>query len=220
MMSKVMNVSKEPGPVHGEGNETSLGEFSYAGTVTQNVAHVPAGCGPFSSSGADGEMTLTFGDGQMLLRRTSTEGCFEFPLISRGEWNRRLSRLERSAHEAAGGKRDHGPHYRSPRGEDPSDGKATAAKLSRGELDRPAGDGTASGEPSRERRLQTGHYLAAGRAGLCSGLGRPLLLVAPGPPAPFLDVPDPSEIEAMKPDRVRTFSGASRSSSRRPGRPA
>lgn len=66
----------------GEGQERAAGAFDYAGTVIQNLARIPEGCGQDSSTGVDGSMRLTFTDGELELRRSSGEACFAFPFIS------------------------------------------------------------------------------------------------------------------------------------------
>lgn len=60
---------------------TTLGNFSYASAVMQNLARVPDGCGSNSSTGVDGAAILTFSDGQVRLKRISGTSCFAFPTL-------------------------------------------------------------------------------------------------------------------------------------------
>ena len=66
----------------GEGNELTFGDFTYNAYMLQNLARIPSGCGPSSSTGVGGFAVLTFDDGQMWLKRISGTACFSFPFIS------------------------------------------------------------------------------------------------------------------------------------------
>lgn len=65
----------------GSGTEATLGEFTIEASVIQNLARIPAGCGPNSSTGVDGTAVLTFADGTISLKRTAGTACFSFPFI-------------------------------------------------------------------------------------------------------------------------------------------
>ena len=68
----------------GKGEQTSKPTsrtFTYAASVLQNLARIPRGCGPNSSTGVDGFAVLTFVDGQIVLKRISGSACFAFPTI-------------------------------------------------------------------------------------------------------------------------------------------
>ncbi len=66
----------------GSGQEQTLGNFSYAASLRQNLARTPPGCGPNSSTGVDGSAVLSFADGEINLKRTSGTVCFAFPFIN------------------------------------------------------------------------------------------------------------------------------------------
>jgi hypothetical protein len=53
--------------------------------LIQNLARIPAGCGPNSSTGVDGKAVLNFGDGTIRLKRTSGLACFSFPFVNLDE---------------------------------------------------------------------------------------------------------------------------------------
>ncbi len=65
----------------GAGYEPMLGGFTYTTDLLHNLARIPDGCGPDSSTGVDGFGVMTFPDGQMWLHRISGSACFSFPLI-------------------------------------------------------------------------------------------------------------------------------------------
>jgi len=65
----------------GTGYETTLGGFTYTTYLLHNLARVPEGCGPDSSTAIDGFAVFTFADGQMRLERVSGTACFSFPII-------------------------------------------------------------------------------------------------------------------------------------------
>jgi hypothetical protein len=65
----------------GSGYETTLGDFTYTTYLLHNLARIPKGCGPDSSTAVDGIGVFTFADGQMRLERVSGTACFEFPNI-------------------------------------------------------------------------------------------------------------------------------------------
>ena len=65
----------------GSGTEVTFGEFTFDASVIQNLARIPAGCGPSSSTGVDGKAVLTFADGTINLKRTGGSACFSFPFI-------------------------------------------------------------------------------------------------------------------------------------------
>lgn len=66
----------------GSGQEQALGNFSYTASLRQNLARIPPGCGPNSSTSVDGSTVLSFADGEMNLKRTSGIVCFAFPFIN------------------------------------------------------------------------------------------------------------------------------------------
>ncbi len=66
----------------GSGDERTFGDFTYSASLFQNLARVPAGCGPSSSTGVGGFAVLNFADGEINLRRVSGTVCFAFPIIS------------------------------------------------------------------------------------------------------------------------------------------
>jgi hypothetical protein len=66
----------------GSGQEQALGNFSYSASLLQNLARIPPGCGPDSSTGVDGSAVLSFADGEINLKRTSGTVCFDFPYIN------------------------------------------------------------------------------------------------------------------------------------------
>ena len=65
----------------GSGKGQTSGAFTYAASVLQNLARIPRGCDPGSSTGVDGFAVLTFDDGQIVLKRISGSACFAFPTI-------------------------------------------------------------------------------------------------------------------------------------------
>ena len=66
----------------GTGNAQAALVFTYRLSVLQNLAHVPSGCGPSSSSAVDGFGVLSFTDGDVTLRRVAGTSCFAFPTIN------------------------------------------------------------------------------------------------------------------------------------------
>lgn len=69
----------------GNGYEPMLGGFTYTTDLLHNLARVPDGCGPDSSTGIDGFGMMTFVEGQIWLHRVSGSACFEFPVIELDE---------------------------------------------------------------------------------------------------------------------------------------
>jgi hypothetical protein len=71
----------------GTGNEKILGAFTFESYLTHNLARVPPGCGPNSSTGVGGSSVLTFvdGSGQLKLKRISGTACFSFPFVTAEE---------------------------------------------------------------------------------------------------------------------------------------
>ncbi len=66
----------------GTGNAQATLEFTYRLSVLQNLAKVPEGCGPSSSSAVEGFGVLSFTDGDLTLRRVAGTSCFAFPTIT------------------------------------------------------------------------------------------------------------------------------------------
>jgi hypothetical protein len=68
----------------GSGSEVGIpsGSFAYELWVVQDTRLRPDGCGPNSSTGRAGMATLTFGDGELRLRRIGGEACFAFPFVT------------------------------------------------------------------------------------------------------------------------------------------
>ena len=68
----------------GSGSEVGIpsGSFTYELWVVQDTRRRPDGCGPNSSTGRHGLATLTFGDGELRLRRVGGEACFAFPFVT------------------------------------------------------------------------------------------------------------------------------------------
>jgi hypothetical protein len=70
----------------GSGTEATLGAFSYTTHLTQNTSHEPNGdCGEFSSSDVDGKAMLSFAGGDLNLRRSSGDACFNYPMVEATE---------------------------------------------------------------------------------------------------------------------------------------
>jgi hypothetical protein len=65
----------------GVGNDQTFGDFTYTTYLLHNLARIPPGCGPGSSTGVDGSAVLTLADGQIRLKRISATACFLFPII-------------------------------------------------------------------------------------------------------------------------------------------
>jgi hypothetical protein len=65
----------------GNGYEQTFGDFTYETSLLHNLARIPQGCGPNSSTGVDGLAVLTLTDGQIRLKRISGTACFVFPTI-------------------------------------------------------------------------------------------------------------------------------------------
>jgi len=71
----------------GEGEEATLGEFTFTTHLLHNLARVPTICefDFYSSSGVDGFGVMDFADGQLRLQRASGASCYDFPFISLDE---------------------------------------------------------------------------------------------------------------------------------------
>jgi hypothetical protein len=66
----------------GTGTTQASAAFNYTSSVLQNLARTPPGCGPSSSTGVDGFAVLSFGDGELTLKRIAGTSCFAFPNIT------------------------------------------------------------------------------------------------------------------------------------------
>ena len=71
----------------GDGEEATLGEFTFTSHLLHNLANVPPICefDFYSSSAVDGFGFFEFPDGQLRLERVSGSSCYDFPIITLDE---------------------------------------------------------------------------------------------------------------------------------------